>query len=123
MFFLNCSTIKDSSLKEILDKVEQDIRKDSIKYFTVGLPFVPPIRENNENDKVKHKEFIYRNEKLNTIYSKYGLYKYNLGCVIDNQTRILSKKYNKATKDYLLRRNGKNWEQKMQKQIDSIINQ
>lgn len=122
MFFLNCATIKDPSFKEILDNAQHDIKVDSIKSFTSGLPFIPPVRVNNLDDIKRYNEFINKNEKVNTIFSKYGLYKYNLGCVIDNQTKILSKKYNKATKDYLLQRNGKNWEQKMKKQIDSIIN-
>lgn len=40
--------------------------------------------------------------------------------MIDNQTFILSKRYKKITNPYLTRRNGKNWQQIMEKELDSI---
>lgn len=130
---LSCTTLKDDSYKEILENAEHDIKVDSVKDFTYGLSFIKPmlserLRDTMSVESIKVMDSINAkfdkievNQKLiEGIYNKYGLYKKNLGCIIDKQTSILSKEYKKITNPYLEKRNGKGWREKMQKEIDSI---
>ena len=42
--------------------------------------------------------------------------------MIDNQSSLLLKKYREKTKLYLKKRNGEGWEEKMEKEVNDIIN-
>ena len=130
---ISCANLKDPSFIEILDNSQNDIKVDSVKYFTAGLPFIRPILSKTmketmsaeslksiESLEIKLDKIQIEQKLIKSIYSKYGLYQINLGCMIDKQTSILSKQYKKITYPYLEQRNGKGWEGKMEKEIGSI---
>ena len=114
-----CTTLKDSSFTEILDNANEDIKVDSVKYFTAGLPFIRPVIVGSKDTTFVDSIEIKR-QKLKDIYKKYGLYEMNLGCVIDKQTSIVERKYKKITNPYLEKRNGKGWKEKMNKEIEKL---
>ncbi len=131
--FLGCSSLKDPSFVEILNDATHDIQVDSVKYFTYGMPFIPPILAKEVRDTmsisklrtIDSLDVIYNKTQLSQvrrekILEKFGLHKLNLGCVIGGQTSILSKKYRKVTDPYLEQRNGKNWKWKMEKELEAV---
>jgi hypothetical protein len=132
--FLSCANLKDPSFKEILKNAQHDIKVDSVKYFTAGLPFIRPVLTKTVRDTMPEESLksvdsfeitldrIQIEQKLRkSIHNKYGLYEMNLGCMIDKQTSILSKEYQKITNPYLEKRNGKGWREKLEKEINNII--
>lgn len=129
----SCTSLKDPSFREILNNAKHDIAVDSVKHFTGGLPFIKPVLTSSIKDTLSAKNLksidsislIYDNvlkkQKSNeSVYNKYGLYNLNLGCVVDKQTNILSKKYKKRTKSYLRKRNGIGWENNLKKELESF---
>lgn len=129
----SCSSLKDPSFIEVLNNVQHDMKVDSIKYFTHGLTFVPPVFSKEIRDTMSmasikkydslysvHKKIELKHDFQKNILKKYGLYEFNLGCVIDKQTSILSKKYKNETKTYLEKRNGIGWEEKMEKEFNEL---
>ena len=131
----SCVTLKDPSFIEILNNTPHDINVDSVKYFSSGLPFIKPVisestRDSMSNEDLKkidsigtiHDSFALKQKLIEEIHKKYGLYKVNLGCMIDNQSSLLRKKYREKTKLYLKKRNGEGWEEKMEKEVNDIIN-
>lgn len=133
IFFTCCSTLKDPSFIEILKSAQHYIKVDSIKYFTVGMPFLIPVFAKSTLDTiiaknlkffdsiiVIHQRILNKQKLIESIHKKYGLYSKNLGCVINKQTNVLSKKYKKETQTYLEKRNGVGWEEKLKKEINEI---
>ena len=131
---LSCKNLKDPSFKAILENAPHDIKVDSVKYFTFGLPFVKPVFAKEVRDAISEKSIrtIENIEKISDrsqinqnlrekIKNKYGLYEMNLGCMIDEQTSILSREYKEITADYLEKRNGKGWKQRMEKELSSYV--
>jgi hypothetical protein len=131
----SCVTLKDPSFIEILNNTQHDINVDSVKYFSSGLPFIKPVisesaRNSMSNEDLKkidsigtiHDSFALKQKLIEEIHKKYGLYKVNLGCMIDKQSSLLRKKYGEKTKLYLKKRNGEGWKEKMEKEINDIIN-
>jgi hypothetical protein len=131
----SCVTLKDPSFIEILNNSQHDINVDSVKYFTGGLPFIKPVLSESTRDSMSiedlkkidsvstiHDSFALKQKRIEEIHKKYGLYKVNLGCMIDNQSSLLLKKYREKTKLYLKKRNGEGWEEKMEKEVNDIIN-
>lgn len=129
--FLSCVNLKDPSFKEILENAQHDIKVDSVKYFTTGLPFIKPIVAKEVTDTMSEEalanfeiildESQVKQKLRKNIYNKYGLYEKNLGCMVDKQTSVLSKEYKKVTSSYLEKRNGKDWNKKMEKELNEVI--
>ena len=72
---ISCISLKDPSFKEILNNAQHDIIKDSVKYFTGGLPFIRPIIANSK-DTIYIDSVKIRGELIKSIYAKYGLYEF-----------------------------------------------
>lgn len=132
-YVFSCGNLKDQSFKEILKNAQNDIKKDSVKHFTGGLPFIRPIISIAIKDtmsftslkRIDNLECILKKSEnkqnqVEAVYNKYGLYKHNLGCMIDKQTAILSRKYKKITTSYLKKRNGKDWKNKFENELNII---
>ena len=129
----SCATLKDPSFKQILDNAKHDIEVDSVKHFTGGLPFIKPVLTSSLRDTLSaknlksidsisliHDNLLIKQKSIESVYNKYGLYSKNLGCVVDKQTNVLSKKYKKRTKSYLRKRNGIGWENNLKKELESF---
>ncbi|MCV9930409.1 hypothetical protein OIU83_22305 [Flavobacterium sp. LS1R49] len=112
---LSCKSKEISLINEYKNQALHDIKTDSVKIFTYGLLFIYP-------DSLKAKKQLLKQNKMNSIYKKYGLFKQNQGCVIgDKKMNKAIKEYHKITDVYLEKRNSKDWKEKMQKELDSII--
>lgn len=111
IFCFSCKQNESNLILEYEKMAKNDIEKDSVKLFSHGLPLPP-----------RDKKEQYSIEKQDSIKKIFGLYKSST-CIVSDELTQAEKKYEEITQEYLEKRNGKNWEQKMQKQIDSIINQ
>lgn len=94
---------KRSEVKELFSELEKqaarDIRADSIRYISYGLP----IPDSNDL-------------KRDSIMAKYGIYHTPI-CTIDPIFELRDLYYERLTQAYLNKRNGKNWKLKMQKEL------
>lgn len=93
--------------KEYVKQAKQDIQNDMVTYKYAGGLTIPECSQNIEN-------------KIDSINKKYGVTYFNTGCVIIEQLSKAEDKYAEIVKPYLEKRNGKNWEQKMAKEIAII---
>ncbi|WP_347218719.1 hypothetical protein [Chryseobacterium sp.] len=57
---------------------------------------------------------------MDSIRKKYGITYKNTGCIIDPIENKAQRKYAETIAPYLEKRNGKNWKDKMQKEIDNL---
>ncbi|KAF2515506.1 hypothetical protein EYY60_02195 [Flavobacterium zhairuonense] len=112
--FLSCKSADNPLLVEYKNKALHDIKVDSVKTFTYGLVFISPVDAERKNqDKITYKR--------DSIYKKYGLYIRNLGCVIgDKKMDKATKVYHQMTDDYLENRNGKQWRERMDEELNNI---
>ena len=94
---------------EFRKNAEKDIKIDNVKYFSQGFMLPPKSIIDAKNQ-----------SNIETIRKKYGLNHKNLGCTISPILMRAQEEYKKITDAYLEKRNGKNWEIKMRKKIDSI---
>ena len=112
---LSCKPTDDFLFNEYKGYASHDIEVDSVKIFTYGLPFISPIETERKIQEA-------RKYKLDSVYKDYGLYKQNQGCVIgDKKMDKAIKEYHRITDVYLESRNGKDWKEKMEKELNSII--
>lgn len=81
---------------------KNDISKGEIKILTFGEPALNPDLELE-------------------ICQKYGFRYENLGCVIYPQKVNSADCYNKVVNEYLEKRNGKFWKEKLNKDLEKII--
>lgn len=89
---------------EYVKQAKLDIRNDNVIYKYAGGFAIAECNQNIEN-------------KIDSINKKYGI-KYNdTGCIIMNNHIKAEEKYAEVVKPYLEKRNGKNWEQKMENEI------
>ncbi|MGE9310085.1 hypothetical protein ACLOAU_00440 [Niabella sp. CJ426] len=94
---------KRSEFKKFLSEIKQqavrDIQAGSIRYMSYGLP---------------HIDVNYT--KRDSIMAKYGM-RHTFNCLIDQFTEESNAYYKQLTKTYLDKRNGKDWERKMQNEL------
>ena len=60
--------------------------------------------------------------KIDSIHQKYGIQYQNTGCIIDALEIKGQEKYKETVQPYLEKRNGKGWEERMEKEIKMIKN-
>ena len=92
---------------ELIKKAKRDIKEDKVTYEYAGGLQIPMYSQKNEN-------------RIDNIRKKYGLKYKNTGCIVDLIEIQAQEKYSETVKPYLEKRNGKNWEYKMQIEIDRI---
>jgi hypothetical protein len=107
--FIENKKYLDEIVTEFRQNAENDIKNDNVKYFSQGL-LIPP-RSKKDSKKA---------DKANKFLKKYGLNHKSLGCIISPHLTKAQEEYKKITDVYLEKRNGKNWRNRMRKQIDSI---
>lgn len=95
--------------KEYIQQAKKDIEKDHVMYKFAG-----GFTEADYNEKTEN--------KIDSIYKNYGIAYFNTGCIVDFMDIKAQEKYEETVKQYLIKRNGKNWELKMKSEIDKIKN-
>ncbi|WP_394775016.1 hypothetical protein [Flavobacterium sp.] len=114
ILLLGCKSTENPLSGQYKEDALHDIKVDSVKTFTYGLPFISPIDTERKIQEA-------RKYKRDSIYKKYGLYIQNQGCVIgDKKMDKAIKEYHNITDVYLDNRNGKGWKEKMNKEVDNI---
>ncbi len=93
--------------KEYVKQAKQDIENDMVIYKYAGGLTIPECAPNIEN-------------KIDSINKNYGMTYFNTGCIILEQEIKAQDKYAEIVKPYLEKRNGKNWEQKREKEIEVV---
>lgn len=88
-------------------EAEKDIRKGQIVIRYTG-GFSLPV----DNEKTT--------KKVDSIAKRYGIIYKNTGCVIDKIDQKAQERYSELTHAYLDRRNGKGWEERMEKAIHDV---
>lgn len=91
--------------KEYVKQAKQDMQNDMVIYKYAGGLTIPECAQNIEN-------------KIDSINKNFGVSYFNAGCIIFEQEIKAQDKYDEIVKPYLEKRNGKNWEQKMAKEIE-----
>lgn len=99
----------DQKLSEFRERAEEDINNDDVKSFSFGLQ-LPPKTELEATQHIK----------IDSIKKQYGITSKNLGCTISDEMIAAANLYKKITSEYLKKRNGNNWEAKMDKEIAKI---
>lgn len=90
-----------------IQQAQKDIKNDhmTIKYAD-GLS-IPSYEQKTIN-------------QIDSIQKKYGVSYTNIGCTVDLIERKAQEKYTETVNPYLEQRNGKGWENRMQKEIDDF---
>ena len=107
--FLKTDDTFDQKLSEFRERAEDDIKNDDVKSFGFGLA-LPPKTEFE----------VMQHIKIDSIKKQYGISSKNLGCSISDEMTAAVNLYKKITSEYLKKRNGNNWEAKMDKEIAKI---
>jgi len=92
---------------ELIKEAKRDVKDDNVTYKFAGGLQLPMHTQKNEN-------------RIDSIRKKYGIKYKNTGCIVDLIEIQAQEKYSETVKPYLEKRNGKNWEYKMQKEIELI---
>ena len=92
---------------ELIIKAKSDIKEDNVTYKLARGLQLPMCSQKNE-------------KKIDSIRKKYGVEYINTGCIIDDVEIQAQEKYTEIVKPYLEKRNGKNWEYIMKKEIENI---
>jgi hypothetical protein len=99
------------AIKEIENKyiqqAKEDIKKDNVTYRFSGGFSIP------EYDAETLK-------KIDSIRKKFGISYESAGCTVDAIDIEGQKKYEETVKPYLEKRNGKGWEERMDKEIEKV---
>lgn len=85
-------------------QAEKDIKNDAVTFKYAGGFSIP-----------KYDEETVRT--IDSIHKKYGIVYENTGCIIEYIDMEAQNKYEETVKPYLEKRNGKDWEIKMEKEI------
>ncbi|MCT2561099.1 FEKKY domain-containing protein [Chryseobacterium herbae] len=88
-------------------EAQKDIKKDQIVMRYAGGFFLPIADQTTI-------------KKIDSIRKKYGIISQNTGCTIDPIDRKAQEKYSELTDPYLENRNGKDWNERMKKEIDGL---
>lgn len=95
------------SENEYIQQAKEDIKKDKIMYRFAGGLSIPQYDAKTQN-------------KIDSIRKKFGVTYFNTGCTVDVIDREGQQKYEETVKPYLEKRNGKGWEEKMNKEIENL---
>lgn len=98
--------IKESE-NEYIQQAKEDIKKDKIMYRFAGGLSIPEYDVKTQN-------------KIDSIRKKFGISYFNTGCTVDVIDIEGQQKYKETVKPYLEKRNGKGWEEKMNKDIENL---
>lgn len=86
-------------LGETEKRAENDIKRDSVTFISYGLP-------------VFDSNYL----KKDSIRAKYGIHT-TFSCILDPFSQKEEEKYKRLTADYLDKRNGRGWQERMQEEL------
>ena len=109
--FLNNKKGLDHLILDYKKKAADDMKAGLITIEYGGGFLMPP----------DEKEQKMKNE-IDSLTQTYGLIYQHSGCIISASLTKAQEEYRKCTKPYLDKRNGSDWEAKMEKQIAKIVN-
>ena len=92
---------------EYIRQAKTDIKNDQVTYRFAGGLELPMYTEKTI-------------QKIDSIHQKYGVTYFNTGCTILEINNKAQEKYEITVKPYLEKRNGKDWESKMNNEIAKI---
>ena len=92
---------------EYIQQAKIDIKNDQVTYRFAGGLELPMDTEKTI-------------QKIDSIHQKYGVTYFNTGCTILEINNKAQEKYEITVKPYLEKRNGKDWESKMNNEIAKI---
>lgn len=106
IFILNKNAIAKIE-NQYINQAKEDIKHDNITYKFAGGFEVPRYDEKT----------IY---KIDSIHKKYGITYHNTGCIIEEIESRGQEKYEETVQPYLDKRNGKGWQQRMDKEVEKL---
>lgn len=92
---------------EYVEQAKKDIKNDNVTFKYAGGLTLP-----------EYDEKIYT--QIDSIRKNYGITYNNTGCIVDFKEIEAQEKYKNIVKPYLEKRNGKNWEAKMNSEIEKF---
>lgn len=92
---------------EYIQMAKEDIKKDNVMYRYAGGLSIPEYDIKTQN-------------KMDSIRKKFGISYFNTGCIVDVTDLEGQQKYEETVKPYLEKRNGRGWEEKMNKEIENL---
>lgn len=92
---------------ESIKQAKTDIKNNQVSIKYVG-GFEIPLYDKKTN------------QKIDSIRKKYGVTYENTGCIIDAKFILVNEKYNNIIRAYLDKRNGKGWQQRMEKEVENF---
>ncbi|MEC3875496.1 FEKKY domain-containing protein [Chryseobacterium salviniae] len=95
------------SESEYIKQAKEDVKKDKIMYRFAGGLSIPEYDPKTRN-------------KIDSIRKKFGISYFNTGCTVDVIDIEGQQKYKETVKPYLEKRNGKGWEEKMNREIENL---
>lgn len=93
---------------EYIKRALKDIENDEVKVFHLG------------GFMLLDEEEISFGVKRDSIYKKYGITLQDTGCLYDEIDEKAKEKYYELVKPYLDKRNGKDWQEKLEKELSNI---
>ena len=102
---------RDQLVNEFKREAEYDIMNDNVKVFSQGFQ-IPP----------KNESLQIQDDSIKKILKKFGLTRENLGCIISPELTKAQEEYQMITEVYLEKRNGKNWRDRMENEIEKLRN-
>ena len=92
---------------EYIQQAKIDIKNDQVTYRFAGGLALPMYTEKTI-------------QKIDSVHHKYGVTYFNTGCILLEIENKAQEKYEITVKPYLEKRNGKDWESKMNNEIEKI---
>ena len=105
--FLKNKTELQKIEKEYIEQAQKDIKNDKVNFKYAGGLTLPEFDQKTY-------------EKIDSIRENYGITYNNTGCIVDFKEIKAQDKYENIVKPYLEKRNVKNWEEKMNAEIQKV---
>lgn len=106
--YLNTRQTLEKLESEYIKRALKDIENDEVKEFYLGGFMLLDEEETSFGI------------KRDSIYKKYGITLQDTGCLYNEIDEKAKEKYYELVKPYLDQRNGKNWQEKLEKELSNI---
>jgi hypothetical protein len=114
VFLLYYSLNQFIQAKKEITNLENEYFKQAKADIRNGHVFIKYAGGITEDFNVKNKQ------QTDSIRKKYGVTYENTGCMMDAKFMLANEKYNNTVRPYLDKRNGKGWQQRMDKEVEKL---